>query len=153
MLSSLRKDAGAPDPPGVEIRDVPETSDTQREEWLFRTEPLHGARPKWNEDGRPPVGFDQKRGVDIGAAGGAVGRSVEQRGDPALMLPPEQQILHEEEVRTPPRREALRHGSHRVTEHQLLPGGTRVIPQFVQTTEPETSIRTDGVVVGHQGTC
>ena len=114
----------------LEICDVPETSDTQREEWLFRMEPLHGAQPKWNEDGRPPVGFDQKRGVDIGAAGGVVGRSVEQRGVPPLMLPLEQQIVHEEEVRTPPRREVLGHGSHRVTEHQLPPGGTRVIPQI-----------------------
>ena len=85
----------------MEIRDVPETSDTQREEWLFRTEPLHGARPKWNEDGRPPVGFDQQKDVDIGAAGGAVDRGVEQRAVPPLILPPEQRILNEEEVRTP----------------------------------------------------
>ena len=65
-----------------------------------------------------------------GAAGGAVGRSVEQRGVPSLMLPPEQQILHEEEVRTPPRREAHGHGSRLATEHQLPPGGTRVVPQL-----------------------
>ena len=152
VLSSHKKGAGAPDPLGADIRDAPETSDTQRDEWLFRTEPLQGARPRWDEDGRPQVGFDQTGGVDIGAAGGAVGWSVEQRGAPTLMLPPEQQILQEEEMRMPPRREAHGHGSHRATEHQLPPGH-EWFPEFLRTSEPGTSVRTDGVVVGHQGTC
>ena len=46
-----QKGADEPDLPGVDIRDVPETSDTQREGWLLTTEPLHGARPKWNRAG------------------------------------------------------------------------------------------------------
>ena len=46
-----RKGADEPDPPGADIRDVPEASGTQREEWLLTTEPLHGARPKWNRAG------------------------------------------------------------------------------------------------------
>ena len=35
--------ADEPDLLGADIRDVPESSDTQREEWLLTTEPLHGA--------------------------------------------------------------------------------------------------------------
>ena len=51
-----RKDANEPDLPiGADIRDVPEASATQREEWLLTTESLLGARPKWNRAGRPPV--------------------------------------------------------------------------------------------------
>ena len=59
-----------------------------------------------------PGGIDQT-GVadDMGATGGrgAVSRKMEQRGAPNPMLPPEQRILQEEEVRTPPRKEAHGH--------------------------------------------
>ena len=102
-LNSHRKGADELDPPGADIRDMPEASDTQRDEWLLKTEPLQGARPRWNKDGRPPVVPDQTGVVDIEAAGGAVGRNVEQRGAPTPMLPPEQRIMQEEEVRTPQR--------------------------------------------------
>ena len=54
---------------------------------------------------------------------------MEQRGAPTPMLPPEQRILQEEEVRTPPR-EAHGHGGHRVPQPQLPPGGTQVVPQI-----------------------
>ena len=40
-----RKGADEPDPPGADIRDVPEASGTQREEWFLMTEPLNGAWP------------------------------------------------------------------------------------------------------------
>ena len=50
-LLSHRKGANEPDPPGAYICDVPDASDTQRDEWLLRTEPLQGARPKWNKGG------------------------------------------------------------------------------------------------------
>ena len=53
---------------------------------------------------------------------------VEQCGAPTL--PPEQRILQEEEVRTPPRREAHGHEGHRALGPQLPPGGTRVVPQI-----------------------
>ena len=43
-----RKGADEPDPPGSDIREGPNASDTQRDEWLLKTEPLQGARPKWN---------------------------------------------------------------------------------------------------------
>ena len=38
-----RRGVDEPDPPGSDIRDGPNTSDAQRDEWL-----LKGARPKWN---------------------------------------------------------------------------------------------------------
>ena len=41
-LLSHRKGAGGTDPPGADIRDTPEVSDAQRDEWLFKTEPLQG---------------------------------------------------------------------------------------------------------------
>ena len=118
--------ADEPDPPGADIRDMPEASD----EWLLKTKPLQGARPRWNKDGRPPVILNQMGVIDIKAAGGAVGQNVKQRGTPTPLLPLEQRIMQEKEVRTPPRREAHGHGSHQVAEHQLPPGGTRVVPQI-----------------------
>ena len=47
-----RKGADERGPPGADIRDVPEASGTQREDWSHM-EPLHEARPKWNRTGRP----------------------------------------------------------------------------------------------------
>ena len=38
--------------PGADIRDFPEASGNQREDW-FQMESMHGARPKWNRAGRP----------------------------------------------------------------------------------------------------
>ena len=37
---------------GADIRDTPEVSDAQRDEWLLKTEPLQGARPRWEDDGQ-----------------------------------------------------------------------------------------------------
>ena len=51
MLLPHRKGADESDPPGADIRDVPEALDTQRDEWLLKTEPLQWARPKWNKGG------------------------------------------------------------------------------------------------------
>ena len=47
--------ADEPDPLGSDIRDGPNASDTQRDEWLLKTEPPQGARPKWNKGERPPL--------------------------------------------------------------------------------------------------
>ena len=74
--------------------------------------------------------LDQTGAVDIEFAGGAVGRNVEQCGALTPMLPPEQRILQEEEVRMPPRKEAHGHESYQPPDHQLPPGGTRVVPQI-----------------------
>ena len=89
---------------------MPEASDTQRDKWLLKTEPLQGAHPKWNKGGRPPVVPDQTGVIDIEAAGGVVGRNGEQRGAPTPLLPLDRQIMQETEVIMPPRREAHGHG-------------------------------------------
>ena len=60
-LLSHRKGADEPDPPGTDIRDVPEASDTQWDEWLLKTEPLQGARPKWNKGGGGHLQWYQTR--------------------------------------------------------------------------------------------
>ena len=76
-----RKGADERDPPGADIQNVPETSGTQQEDW-FLTEPLNGARPKWNREGRPPVVPEEPRVLDAEATGGLVGRDIEERGPP-----------------------------------------------------------------------
>ena len=63
-----RKGADEPDPPGSDI------CDTQRDEWLLKTEPLQGARLKWNKGERPPVIPDRTGVLDLEATGGVVGR-------------------------------------------------------------------------------
>ena len=93
-----RRGMDEPDPPGSDIRDGPNTSDTQRDEWL-----LQGARPKWNIGERPPVVNDPTGVLDLEATGGVGGRNVEKHGTPAPLLPLERQILQEAEVTTPPR--------------------------------------------------
>ena len=98
-----RRDVDEPDPLFSDIRDGPNTSDTQRDEWLLKTEPLQGARLKWNIGERPPVVNDRTGVLDLEATGGVGGRNAEQHGTPAPRLPLERQILQEVEVTTPPR--------------------------------------------------
>ena len=50
-----KRDTDVPDNPVSDVRDGPYMSDTQREDWLLQTEPLHGARPRRTERGRPPL--------------------------------------------------------------------------------------------------
>ena len=98
-----KREMEVPDNPGSDIHDGPDTSDTQREDWLLQTEPLHGARPRRLERERPPVINDRSGVLDLEAAGGLGGRKVDQHGIQAPLLSLEQQILLEEEVMTPPR--------------------------------------------------
>ena len=44
-----------PDFPDTDIRDKQTLSNTQREDWLLPTEPLHGARPRQTGRERPSV--------------------------------------------------------------------------------------------------
>ena len=64
-----KRDTDVPDNPVPEVRDGPDTLDTQREDWLLQTEPLHGARPRRNERERPPVIDDRAGVLDLEAAG------------------------------------------------------------------------------------
>ena len=124
-----RKGADERDPPGADIRDVPEASGTQREDW-FHMEPLHGARLKWNQAGQPPVVPEEPRVLEAEATGGVIGRDIEERGAPAPPLPLDWQNMQEAEVVTPLRREVNGHGGLRAPGSRLPPRGTRVAPQI-----------------------
>ena len=87
---------------GSDVRDRLDTSDTQREDWLLQTEPLHVARPRRTATERPPLIDDHTGVMDLEAAGGTGGRKVERHGSQAPLLSPERQILMEEEITTPP---------------------------------------------------
>ena len=125
-----RKGTDKPDLPGADIRDVPEASDTQREEWLLTTEPLLGARPKWNKVGRPPVVPEQIGALDAEATGGTAGRNIEHRGAPTPLLPLDRQNMQEGEVVTPRRKVANGHGGLRAPESQFIQKVIRVAPQI-----------------------
>ena len=86
-LPPHNRDTEVPDIPDTDIRDRQAMSDTQREDWLLQTEPLHGARPRQTDREFPPVIEDRP---PLEATGGVGGRRVDH-------------ILMEEEVTTPAR--------------------------------------------------
>ena len=85
-----------PDFPDIDIRDEQTLLDTQREDWLLPTEPLHGARPRQTGRERPPVIENR---LPMEATGGAASRKPGW----ASLLSSRRQISMEEEVITPPR--------------------------------------------------
>ena len=99
-LPPHNRDMEVPDNPDTDIRDRQAMSDTQREDWLLQTEPLHGARPRQTGRERPPVIEDRP---PLEATGGVGGRRVDHNGIQAPLLSPGRQILMEEELTTPPR--------------------------------------------------
>ena len=107
-----RKDTDDPNHPGSDIRDGPDMSDAQRDDWLLKTE----QGPRWNEGERPPV-VDERSGALHLEAAGVWGSEVEQHGTPTPLLSLERQILQEDEVITPPR------GGRAAPEPQMPPGG------------------------------
>ena len=117
-----RKGADERNAPGADIRDMPEASGTQREDW-FLTEPLNGARPKWNQAGRPPVVPEEPRVLDAEATGGVVGRDIEELGAPAPPLPLDRQNMQEAEIATPPRRRLMDTGASGLLGLGCLRGG------------------------------
>ena len=77
------------------------------------------------------------RVLEAEAAGGVVGRDMEERRAPAPPLPLYRQ---EAEVVTPPRREVNGHGGLRAPGSRLPPRGTRVAPQiFTEARERDVS--------------
>ena len=93
------------------------------EEWLGDTEPYHGARLRATQ-------FDRPVDEGLGATSGGLEENVKVRDILVPRLQPEQQILLEEEVQTPPRREPRRNEGHQprgpraVTDESVLgPGG------------------------------
>ena len=65
-----KRDTEVPDNPDTDIRDRPDMSDTQREDWLLQTEPLHGAHARQTDRERPPVIDDRSGFLDLEATGG-----------------------------------------------------------------------------------
>ena len=95
-IPSQDRNKEVPDFPDIDIHDEQTLSNTQREDWLIPTEPLHGARPRQTGRERPPV-IDNRPPMD--ATGGAAVRKPGR----TLRLSPGRQILMEEEVITLPR--------------------------------------------------
>ena len=106
-----------PDFPDIDIRDEQTLSNTQREDWLVPTEPLHGARPRQTGRECPPV-IDNRPPME--ATGGASSRKPGQ----TPLLSPGWQILMEEEVITPPRGG----GGGPAPEPQGSPCGVQAVP-------------------------
>ena len=140
-LLSHRRGMDEPEPPGLDICDGPNTSDTQR----YKMEPLQGARPKWNIGERHPVVNDWTGVLDLEATGGVGGRNMEQHENPAPLLPLERQILQEAEVTTLPRGRAHGPGGHPEGHEQCL--------RFLRTSDQGTSVRTDGMMPGRRQMC
>ena len=57
-----KRDMNVPNDPGSDVRHGLDTSDTQQEDWLLQTEPLHGARPRRMAREPPPL-IDDITGV------------------------------------------------------------------------------------------
>ena len=87
----------------------------REDDWLEDTEPYHGALPRTIEVDRP---------VDdvLGATLSGTEQDRNFRVTSVLKLPPEQQIRHEEEVQTPPRREPRRNEGHQPRGPQSIDG-------------------------------
>ena len=124
-----------PDFPDIDIRDEQTLSNTQREDWLLPTEPLHGARPRQTGRERPPV-IDNRPPVEAtwGAANRKPGRIP--------LLSPGRPISMEEEVITPPRGGG---GGRPAPEPQGSPREVRAVPNPFPKDFPEDSLRDGGL--------
>ena len=96
-IPSQDKYRKVPDIPNSDIRDEQTLSNTQREDWLLPTEPMHGARPRQTGRERPPV-------IDNPALRDAAGNTAVRNPSRTFLLSPGRRISMEEEVFTPPRR-------------------------------------------------
>ena len=120
------KSAGAMEQEGL----VP--SRRKEETWLEDAEPHRGVR-------RRAMEFDRPVDEELGAALGGVEDEDSLRDDGVPELRPEQQIQHEEEIRTPPRREPRGVESHqpkgpRVVMNESVSGPGYMAAQRVNTT-------------------
>ena len=131
-IPSQDRNKEVPDFPDIDIRDEQILSNTQREDWLLPTEPLHGARLRQTGREHPPV-IDNRPPMD--ATGGA---AVRKPGW-TLLLSPGRQILMEEEVISPPR------GGRPAPEPRGAPRGVRAVPKPFPDDFPEDSLRDGGL--------
>ena len=94
---------------------------SSEDDWLEDTEPYHGARPRTIEVDRPVDDV-----LDATLSGTEQDRNFRDTSVPKL--PPEQQIRHEEEVQTPPRREPRRNEGHQPRGPRAMIDGTVLAP-------------------------
>ena len=95
-IPSQDKNREVHDIPDSDIHDEQTLSNTQREDWLLPTEPLHGARLRQTGMERPPV-------IDNRPLRDAAGNTTVRNPSQTFLLSPGRRILMEEEVFTPPR--------------------------------------------------
>ena len=110
-------------------------SNTQREDWLLPTEPMHGARPRQTGRERPPV-------IDNPALRDAAGNTAVRNPCRTFLLSPGQRISREEEVFTPPR------GGRPVPEPQGVPPEVRAVPKPFPDGFQEDKLRDGGQNIG-----
>ena len=94
-MPSQDRDREISDVRNMDIRDE-QLENTQREDWLLPTEPMHGARPRQTGRERPPV-------IDNPALRDAAEISAVRHPSRTLRLSPGRRIFMEEEIFTPPR--------------------------------------------------
>ena len=80
-IPSQNKYKKVPDIPNSDIRDEQTLSNTQREDWLLPTEPMHGARPRHTDRERPPV-------IDNPALRDAAGNTAVRNPSRTFLLSP-----------------------------------------------------------------
>ena len=88
MLPPHDRDTDVQDFPDTDFRDRQTLLDTQREDWLLKTEPLHGARPRQPGREHPPVIEDRPpleatggcRGPETGSGPYVVTRTADLDG-------------------------------------------------------------------------
>ena len=105
----------------------------REDDWLEDTEPYHGARPRTIEVDRP---------VDdvLGATLSGTEQDRNFRDTTVPKLPPEQQIRHEEEVQTPPRREPRRNEGHQPKGPRSMTDGTVLAPGGLAEQRTENTV-------------
>ena len=74
-IPSQDRNREVPDFPDIDIRDEQTLSNTQREDWLLPTDPLHGARPRKTGREHPPV-IDNPPLMGVPPSGNRAGLSV-----------------------------------------------------------------------------
>ena len=127
-MSSLRhsqdRDRKIADIRNIDIRDE-QLENTQQEDWLLPTEPMHGARPRQTGRERPPV-IDNpvfRDAEEIATDRDAAEISAVRHPSRTLRLSPGRRIFMEEEVFTPPR------GGRPAPEPQGVPREVRAVPK------------------------
>ena len=111
----------------IDISDEQLEKNTQREDWLLPTEPMHRARPRQTGGERPPA-------TENPVFRDAAEISAVQHSSRTLRLSPGRRIFMEEEVCTPPR------GGRPAPEPQGVPREVRAVPQIFLN----DSLRDDG---------